>query len=291
MSQILLKLPLVAAMAACSMAGCMPADSDAPSPAALPSTYISPAEQWRDTVNAITEARIVDLSHTYDASTIYWPTDTKGFQLTTVFDGETDGGYHYSANDLCTAEHGGTHLDAPIHFAAGGHTADRVPLESLIGPAAVIDVSPQAAADADYLLSADDIAAFEAEHGTIAAGTIVLLRTGWSERWPDTLAYLGDDTPGDASNLHFPSFCAEAAQLLIAERQIAALGVDTASIDFGASKDFIVHQIAGGANVPAFENIANLGELPATGALVFALPMKIGGGSGGPMRMVALLRE
>ncbi len=126
-------------------------------------------------------------------------------------------------------------------------------------------------------------------HGTIPPGAIVLLRTGWSERWPDRKAYLGDDTPGDASKLHFPSYGVEAAKYLVAERRVAALGVDTASIDYGASKDFLVHVVASGANVPGLENVASLDALPEWGAWVIALPMKIAGGSGGPLRIVALV--
>jgi kynurenine formamidase len=202
--------------------------------------------------------------------------------------GPTPGGYFYSANAFCTPEHGGTHLDAPIHFSASGQTLEQIPVEQLIAPAVVIDVSGKAAADPDYRLSADDVREWEAKHGEIPRGTIVLLRTGWGTRWPDRMRYFGDDKPGDASNLHFPSFGKEAAALLVKERNVAAIGVDTASIDHGPSRDFVVHQIAAAANVPGFENLANLEEVPEKGAWVIALPMKIAGGSGGPLRIVAL---
>jgi kynurenine formamidase len=203
--------------------------------------------------------------------------------------GETPGGYFYSANAFAAPEHGGTHLDAPIHFAAGRHTADRIPLERLVAPAVVSDVAERAARDPDYRLTTDDVAAWERAHGRIPAGAIVLLRTGWGTRWPDRKAYLGDDTPGDASRLHFPSFGAEAARLLVRERRVAAIGADVASIDHGQSADFPVHRLAAAANVPALENLAALDELPATGAVVIALPMKIEGGSGGPVRVIALV--
>lgn len=235
------------------------------------------------------EAELVDLTYTYDDSTVYWPTSPSKFELKELAYGETPGGYFYSSYSVCTPEHGGTHLDAPIHFAADRQTVDQVPLDRLFAPAVVIDVAEQAAADADYRLTAADVNAWEAEHGTVPAGSIVLLRTAWGERWPDTAAYLGDDTPGDASNLHFPSYGQDAAELLVQQRQVAVLGVDTASIDYGPSTDFIVHQVASDANVPGLENVANLDRLPATGAYVIALPMKIGGGSGGPVRIVALL--
>ncbi len=153
----------------------------------------------------------------------------------------------------------------------------------------MIDASRQAASDPDYRLTSEDVAEWEIEHGGVPEGAIVLLRTGWSARWPDARAYLGDDTPGDASNLHFPAYGEAAARLLVEERRVAVLGVDTASIDHGPSTDFIVHRIANAANVAGLENLTNLDRLPATGAWVVALPMKIAGGSGGPARIVALL--
>ena len=166
---------------------------------------------------------------------------------------------------------------------------EQIPLERLIAPAVVIDVTAQAAKDRDYRATRDDVLAFEKTHGRIAPGTIVLLRTGWSRHWPDAKAYLGDDTPNDASKLSFPSYGADAARLLVEERQAAALGIDTASIDYGRSTDFQVHRIAAAANVPGLENLTGLDRLPPRGALVIALPMKIEGGSGGPVRAVALV--
>lgn len=155
--------------------------------------------------------------------------------------------------------------------------------------AAVIDVTAQASKDRDYRLTRDDVLQFEKVNGPIARGTIVLLRTGWSRHWPNAKAYLGDDTPGDASKLSFPSYGAEAARLLVDDRGVAALGIDTASIDYGRSTDFQVHRIAAARNVPGFENLTGLERLPVRGAVVIALPMKIEGGSGGPLRAVALV--
>lgn len=232
---------------------------------------------------------VVDLTHPLDERTIFWPTSPSKFTLERLAFGRTDAGYFYAANSFCMPEHGGTHLDAPIHFAEGRWTTDQIPVDRLIGPAVVIDVREKAAGDPDYRLSPDDIFDWEKRNGRIPAGAIVLLRTGWSSRWPDVKSYLGDDTPNDASKLHFPSYGAESARLLVEERRVDVLGVDTASIDHGPSRDFIVHQIANGANVPGLENLTNLGRLPATGAVVIALPIKIGGGSGGPVRVIALL--
>ena len=234
-------------------------------------------------------ARVVDLTHPFDERTPYWPTATRGFELARVHYGRTEAGYFYSAYSFCAPEHGGTHLDAPIHFGEGRWTADQIPVERLVRPAVVIDVAAASAADADHRLTAEELQTWEARHGRIAEGTIVLLRTGWSARWPDKKRYLGDDTPGDASRLHFPSYGAEAARILVADRKVAALGVDTASIDPGSAKDFPVHQIVAAANVPGFENLAGLDALPPTGAWVIALPMKIAGGSGGPLRAIALV--
>jgi kynurenine formamidase len=233
--------------------------------------------------------RIVDLTHSYNAQTIYWPNAPSTFKLEKLAYGPTPGGYFYSSYAYSSPEHGGTHLDAPIHFSEKGRTLDQVPLEQLMGAAVVIDITAKAAANSDYRLTAADIRNFERTNGTIKAGSIVLLRTGWSKRWPNKKSYMGDDTPGQTTKLHFPSFSAESARLLVQERKVSAIGADVASIDYGPSTDFIVHQIAMGANVPGLENLTNLDRLPATGAVIIALPMKIEGGSGGPLRAIALI--
>ena len=176
--------------------------------------------------------QIVDLSHAYGASTLYWPTSKTKFTLHSDASGTTEGGFFYAANTLSTPEHGGTHLDAPHHFSKGGRTTEQIPLEQLVAPAIVIDVDAQCAKDRDYRLTREDVLAFEKAHARIARGTIVLLRTGWSRFWPNAKSYLGDDTPGDASKLSFPSYGVDAARLLVEERAVAALGIDTASIDY-----------------------------------------------------------
>jgi kynurenine formamidase len=232
---------------------------------------------------------LVDLSHAFDSNTLYWPTSPTRFAIDTLAYGPTEGGWFYSSFSVSTPEHGGTHLDAPIHFGEGRNTNAEIPLDRLIGAAVVIDVSTQASTDRDYRLTPQDVLAWEAEHGAIPRGALVLLRTGWSRHWPDARAYLGDDTPGDASRLSFPSYGEEAATLLVQERQVGALGIDAASIDYGRSTNFTDHQIAAAANVPGLENLTGLERLPPTGALLFALPMKIAGGSGGPLRAVALV--
>jgi kynurenine formamidase len=236
----------------------------------------------------IDAARLVDLTHPFDASTIYWPT-ARGFRLETVAHGQTPGGYWYAANDFCAAEHGGTHLDAPIHFAADRWTADQIPLGRLVGGAVVVDISERAARDPDALLQPADLATFESRHGRIPDEAIVLVRTGWERFWSDRARYLGSATPGDASHLHFPGVGAEAVAWLTTARRLRAIGIDTASIDHGPSRDFRAHRTLANANVPIFENLRGLDALPPKGAIFLGLPMKIGGGTGGPLRAVALL--
>lgn len=258
-------------------------------PAAWLSACAQPAVEAAPPTLRFSDYQLVDLTHAYNAQTIYWPTSPTAFSLETLAKGPTPGGWYYSANSYASPEHGGTHLDAPVHFGEGQHATEQIELERLMAPAVVIDVQDAAAANPDYALRGEDVLAFEAAHGRIAAGTIVLLRTGWSRRWPDRKAYLGDDTPNDASRLHFPAFGADAARLLVEERKVAVLGADVASVDIGQSKDFQVHRIAAAQQVPGLENLTNLEALPATGAYLIALPMKIEGGSGGPLRAVALV--
>jgi kynurenine formamidase len=235
----------------------------------------------------LNEDRLVDLSHAFDEQTIYWPT-ARAFTREGVTQGETPGGYWYAAGAFCAAEHGGTHLDAPIHFAATGADAAAVPLQRLIGPAVVVDIAERAAGDPDTVLTVADLDAFEARHGRVPAGAIVLVRTGWAARWPDRRRYLGDETPGDASRLHFPGV-GRAAAVRLVERRVDAVGIDTASIDPGRSRTFAAHRVLAAANVPVLENLAHVDVLPPLGAHVVALPMKITGGSGGPLRAVAVL--
>ena len=231
----------------------------------------------------------MDLTHSFSESTIYWPTDTAGFQLEELAFGPTDGGWFYSSYLFSSAEHGGTHLDAPIHFAEGRLTNDELPLSGLIGAAAVVDVS--GSAGADYLVSVEDLTGWEATHGELPNGGILLIRTGWGSRWDDRTAYLGTDLTGEAAvpQLHFPGIGAEAAQWLVDNRGIVAVGIDTPSIDRGQSVDFRAHVILYAENIAGFENVANLDLLPEQGSFVVALPMKIEGGSGGPLRIVGFV--
>ena len=241
---------------------------------------------------ALPKGGIVDLTHPYDAQTIFWPTEP-GFVLEKGVDERTAGGFYYRSNRFSSPEHGGTHIDAPSHFAEKGLTVDAIPLDHLVGPAIVVDVSKKCATDRDYRVSVEDLTDWEKRHGEIPEHAIVLLRTGFAKHWPDRKKYLGTDELGAqaVSKLHFPGLGVEAAAWLVREREIHAVGLDTASIDYGQSKNFETHVELMTHNVPALENLANLEQLPPKGITVVALPMKIKGGSGGPLRAIAIIEQ
>ena len=236
------------------------------------------------------DAELVDLTHPFDEQTIFWPTE-RGFRLEKGPAGMTSKGYYYAANRFASAEHGGTHVDAPIHFSKDGRTVDQIPLKQLIGKAAVIDVSDRCADDPDYEIGIADLRRWEDKYRRQLAGEIVLLRTGFGSRWPNHKEYLGTDETGPEAiaKLHFPGLAPEAAQWLTERRSIKAVGIDTASIDRGQSKQFGSHIRLFERNVPAFENLADLDRLPEEGFTIVALPMKIAGGTGAPLRIVAVL--
>ncbi len=236
-------------------------------------------------------AKIIDLSYDFSEDTIYW-VNAKRFEKEKVADGMTDKGFYYSANNFSAAEHGGTHIDSPVHFAKGKQTVEQIPLEKLIAKGIKIDVSKNAASNPDYLISVADISAWEKTNGEIPDGSIVFLETGFGKYYPDKVKYLGTDKRGDEAvkDLHFPGLAPEAAAWLVKNRKINAIGLDTASIDYGQSKDFKSHLTLSSENIPAFENVANLEKLPAKGFRVIALPMKIKGGSGAPLRIIAILK-
>jgi kynurenine formamidase len=269
------------AMAACLAAGA--------AFASLGGAFAGDTDRERAAASAL--RGLVDLTHPFNERTIYWPTATQ-FKLTKVAEGETEGGYFYAANDFAAAEHGGTHLDSPVHFARGGDTADEIPLTRLVGRAIVVDVSSRALQDRDYLISRSDFRSWERRHGRIPRRTIVLLRTGFDRYWPDAERYIGTAERGQQAvpKLHFPGLAEEGARWLVRQRGVKAVGIDTASIDYGQSTDFISHRVLGAAEVPVFENVARLGRLPTRGFSLVALPMKIEGGSGGPLRVMAVLQ-
>jgi kynurenine formamidase len=234
------------------------------------------------------ERALLDLTYELEEATIAWPTN-KPFHRDETARGMTAAGYWYASADFFTSEHAGTHIDAPIHFAKDQPSVDRIPVHRLVAPAVIVDVRDAVAQDPDYRLRVDDLRAWEARHGLIPAGAVVVMHSGWGRHWPDRAAYLGSRTPDDVTTLHFPGFSKEAAEFLIKERTIVGIGIDTASIDYGPSRDFIVHQVINGAGLYGLENIAHLEGVPEAGALFIALPVKIKNGTGGPVRLLAVL--
>lgn len=238
----------------------------------------------------IAKSKWIDLTYDFSGKTLYWPT-ANTFKFDTAFNGVTPGGFYYEAYNYCAAEHGGTHLDAPSHFAKGKWSTDQIPLERLTGEAAVVDVSAKALKDADYLISVADVEEWEKANGKLSDDIILLFRTGYGSFYPDAKKYLGTDErgPDAVAKLHFPAIDPALATWLVKNRKIKAVGIDVASVDYGQSKDFKTHQILYGENICGFENVANMDKLPVKGAFIIALPMKIRNGSGGPLRIVAIL--
>jgi kynurenine formamidase len=236
------------------------------------------------------KSRLVDLTHSFGADTIVWPTE-QDFRLVLQQAGETPGWYYYASNRLEMAEHGGTHIDAPIHFSKGGQTLDQIPIDRLVGAGVRIDVAAQCARDRDYLVTIRDFEQWEGEHGRIPIGAIVLVDTGFARYWPSRQQYLGTELRGSEGvrALHFPGLHPAAANWLVRERQVKAVGIDTASIDYGQSTTFETHVALLSRNVPVLENLGDLRDLPERGFDVIALPMKIAGGTGGPLRVIAVL--
>lgn len=234
--------------------------------------------------------QLVDLSYDFSKDTVYWVT-AREFERETVAEGKTDKGFYYSAYNYSAAEHGGTHIDAPVHFAESKQTVDQIPLENLLAEAVKVDVTQKALENRDYLVTVEDLTVWEKENGQIPVGSIVLLQTGFGQFYPDKTKYLGTNQRGETAvkDLHFPGLDPQAADWLVKNRSVKAVGIDTASIDRGQSETFGSHVALMTNNVPAFENVANLDKLPARGFQIIALPMKIKGGSGAPLRIVALI--
>ncbi len=236
------------------------------------------------------EGEWIDLTHEYSSDSVYWPT-AEGFELKTVFKGMNDKGYFYSAYNYSADEHGGTHIDAPVHFYKEGKTIEQIPFERFIGAAIVIDVKAKAGADRDYQVGVADFTEWEKEHGKIPDDCIVLLNTGYAKYYPERIKYMGTDKRGEEAlpELHFPGLDPKAALWLAENRKISIIGLDTPSIDYGQSTMFESHRNLFKNNILAIENVANVDKLPVTGATVLAFPMKIKGASGAPIRMAAFL--
>lgn len=239
-----------------------------------------------------TNVKWIDLTYPFDSTTLYWPNNPNGFKHSVDFKGVVPMGYFYSSYSLSMPEHGGTHLDAPVHFAEGKESTEAVPLGNLTGDAVVIDVSINAFQNPDYRIGSVEIQNWENEHATSIDNKIVLFRTGYGRFYPDREKYFGTSVRGaDAiPQLHFPGIASEAADWIVKNRNVKAVGLDTPSLDYGQSQDFLTHRILMENNIPGFENVANLDSLPATGVYVVALPMKVAQGSGAPLRIIACIQ-
>jgi kynurenine formamidase len=235
--------------------------------------------------------KLLDMTYPYDENTIYWPT-AKSFKLEKVSWGIDEGGRWYASNEYSASEHGGTHVDAPIHFAEKGRTIEQIPLEEWIGPAVSLDVTEKCEKNRDYLLVVDDINNWERKYGKIPDGAWVIMYTGIDTKYyPDKKKVLGTDKTGEEAipELSFPGFSPESVKFLIEERNITGIAIDTPSIDYGKSKEFKVHQVLCGADKLALENIANLDKLPPSGATLYVIPMAIKEGTGAPARVFAII--
>lgn len=234
----------------------------------------------------------IDLTHNFSDETLFWPT-AESFQLDTVSAGMTEAGFYYEAYSFCAAEHGGTHLDAPIHFSEGKKSVHELSIDQLTGRAVIIDVTEKVEENRDYQILPGDITGWEEEYGELPDDIIVLFYTGMSAQWPDAESYLGTANRGEEAleELSFPGIHPDTAEWIVANRAVKVVGLDTPSLDYGQSELFETHQILFEEEIPGFENVANLEQLPTTGAYIIALPMKIENGSGAPLRIVAHLPE
>jgi kynurenine formamidase len=279
-SVILASASLACVFLVCGLVRLRAASSSAPAPQNKKS--VSPQARLRGVSDGST--RVVDMTYALNAQLPAWPGDGRTFEAKVEATPEKDG---YFARSFWTLEHYGTHMDAPAHFPPGKEFLDQIPVTHLFAPAVVIDAREEAGKDADYRLRVMRVEKWEALHGRIPTGAVVLLRTGWASRWPDQARYRNMDSAGV---MHFPGFSVEAARLLI-ERGAVALGIDTLSIDYGPSKDFEVHRVTLPAGLYQLENLANMDQLPEAGAFLISAPIKLEGGSGGPVRVFAILPE
>lgn len=246
----------------------------------------------QDPIASLKDGQWIDLTWSFDEQSVYWPTNIP-FKHETVFEGINDKGYYYSSFKFSAEEHGGTHFDAPMHFAEGANSIEKVPLEQLTGEGIVVDVKAKVSGNRDYQVTTEDFTDWEKKHGRIPDQAIVLVNTGFAKFYPDKETYTGTTLTGaeGVANLHFPGLHPDAAKWLAEERKVKAFGLDTPSIDFGQSKDFLTHRVLFANNLTAYENLANLDQLPPDGFFIVALPMKIRGGSGAPLRIVAFINH
>jgi kynurenine formamidase len=271
-----------------------------PLPASRPAFWTTVslhATAWRllvsfrepDAAGGLLPRNVLDLTYPFDEHTIYWPT-AEPFKLERVARGTNEAGWWYASNNYGASEHGGTHADAPVHFATGGRTIEQIPVTEWIGPAVKIDVTQACGRDRDYQLTVADVLAWERTYGRLPAGAWVIMYTGLDTQfYPDKSKVLGTAESGQAAlpKLSFPGFSPESVRFLVTQRNITGIALDTPSIDPGKALDFMVHRILCAANKLALENLANLDRLPPTGAVLYAMPMLIRDGTGAPVRVYA----
>ncbi len=228
---------------------------------------------------------VVDLTHILDDRSPNWEgTDESPYQARELGDLARDG---YYSRIFTTQEHYGTHLDAPAHFASGAWTVDQIPAERLVRLLALMDVRRNVLTDYDYAVTLQDVAAWEASYGPIPPGAVVMAYTGWDERWDSPKEFRNELSDGVT---HYPGFALETTEFLVRQRQVVGLGIDTMSVDIGATVDYPVHLFTSRENVYHLENVANLSQVPSAGAIVVVAPIKLENGSGGPVRVFALVR-
>ncbi len=215
-------------------------------------------------------ARVIDLTHVLHEDSPVWPGATPLKRQTLV---DYDSGYFLQSFYL--GDNIGTHVDAPAHFVEGALKIHELGAETLVAPTVVINAQDKAAANADYQLTRQDVLDWEAEHGRIRAGDFVIMNTGWYKKWSIPGAYNNIDAAGVQ---HFPGFGPDSAELLL-ERKVAGIGIDTLSLDHGASTDFATHLLILGANKYQVENLNNLDAVPVTGAYISigVIPVKDAG--------------
>ncbi len=241
--------------------------------------------------NPFDQGTWIDLTHDFDENAIYWPT-AESYRFDTVFEGMTEKGYYYSSFKFSAEEHGGTHMDAPRHFSEGKKSIHEIPLSQMMGPAVLIDISHKAEADRNYLVSVEDFLEWERKHGRIPEKAMIMLNTGSAKYWPDREKYMGtaERGPDAIAKLQFPGLHPDAATWIAENRSINLIGLDTPSIDHGPSVYFEAHRNLFEHEILVVENVTNLDLLPASGAWIIALPMKIKHGSGAPVRILAWIK-
>ncbi|XP_052093777.1 isatin hydrolase-like [Mytilus californianus] len=235
------------------------------------------------------EYQVVDLTHNHGKDSIYWPTHSgyeRYIDQRGIFEGTN---IWVASNTIKTTEHLGTHLDAPQHFNEFSWTTHQIPIENLVGPGVIVNVKSKVVSSADYTVTKADLEEWEDQYGKIPDGAIVLMNSGWHDRYPDKTRVFNTQNPNDTTSFHFPSWGKDAVSWLLAHRSIHVLGVDVPSLDYGQSKDFPVHILISQENIPGLENVGYLDKIPESGTIISCAVMKIVDGSGSPARVFALI--